>query len=59
VSDRRPPVGPEAEMLARLRKLTEDVHRLRREFQAAIRPPKAHARTAEASDKPQPRRKRR
>jgi hypothetical protein len=46
-------------MLARLRKITEDVHRLRREFQAAIRPAKNHAGADSASDKSSARKKRR
>jgi hypothetical protein len=59
VAERKAPPSAEAEMLTRLRKLTEDVHRLRREFQAAIRPPKNHLGTASASDKSTLRKKRR
>jgi hypothetical protein len=38
VVDKTPDTGPQAEMLARLRTIAEETHKLRRELQESIRP---------------------
>jgi hypothetical protein len=38
VGDKTPDTGPHAEMLARLRTIAEETHKLRRELQESIRP---------------------
>jgi hypothetical protein len=38
VGNKTPDIGPQAEMLARLRAIAEETHKLRRELQESIRP---------------------
>ena len=57
MSDQKPDLGPRAEMLARLRAVTEEVRKLRREFQASVRTRKSRAQGS-AGDEPNPRKKR-
>jgi hypothetical protein len=51
-------IGAEAEMIARLRAMTEEIHKLRRDFQASIRAQKAGRERPTASDKSKAQKKR-
>lgn len=52
VGDKPPDTGPQAEMLARLRTIAEETHRLRRELQESIRPSPKPAGGARVDGKP-------
>ena len=58
MGERKPEAGPQAEMLARLRTITEEARKLRRELHESIRPSATPPRGADMDYKPK-RRKRR
>ena len=58
MTDKKADVGTQAEMIARLRAMTEEIHKLRRDFQASIRAQKAGREQPTASDKSKAHKKR-
>ena len=58
VGDKRPDVGTEAEMRARLRDMTDAINKLRKDFQESLRNRRPILDQATASDKPKRRKKR-
>lgn len=58
VGDRKPDLGTEAEMRARLRAMTDAINKLRKDFQESLRDQKPGLDRATAADKPKPRKKR-
>ena len=56
--DKKPDIGTEAEMVARLRAMTEEIRKLRRDFQASVRDQKAGQERPAAFDKSTARKKR-
>jgi hypothetical protein len=58
VGDKKPDVGTEAEMRARLRAMTDAINQLRKDFQESLRAHKPLLDRATAADKPKPRKKR-
>jgi hypothetical protein len=58
MTDKKTDIGAEAEMIARLRAMTEEIHKLRRDFQASIRAKKAGRERPNASDKSKAQKKR-
>ena len=58
MADRKPELGTEAEMRARLRAMTEAINKLRQDFQESLRHQKPLRDQATASDKPKRRKKR-
>ena len=58
MTDKKTDIGAEAEMIARLRAMTEEIHKLRRDFQASIRAQKARQERPTASDNPKAQKKR-
>ena len=58
MGDKKPDVGTEAEMRARLRAMTDAINKLRKEFQESLRGHKPILDRATAADKPKPRKKR-
>ena len=51
MTDKKTEIGAEAEMIARLRVMTEEIRKLRRDFQASIRGQKSGRERPTASDK--------
>jgi hypothetical protein len=58
VAERKPDLGTEAEIRARLRAMTDAINKLRQDFQESLRPQKPLLDQATASDKPKRRKKR-
>ncbi len=58
MDEKKPQTGPEAEMLARVRTIAEETHKLRRELQESIRPSVKAPRGAIVRDQPGRRKKR-
>jgi len=58
MTDKKADVGTQAEMIARLRAMSEEIRQLRRDFQASIRGPKAGRERPIAFDKSKGHRKR-
>jgi hypothetical protein len=58
MTDKKADIGTEAEMIARLRAMSEEIRKLRRDFQASIRGPRARRERPTASDKSKAQRKR-
>ena len=58
MTDKKPDIGTEAEMIARLRAVTEEIRKLRRDFQASVRGHRARRERPTASDKSKAHKKR-
>jgi hypothetical protein len=58
VANRKPDLGTEAEMLARLRAMTDAINKLRQDFQTSVRDQKPRRERAMAPDKPKRKKKR-
>jgi hypothetical protein len=58
MTDKKTELGAEAQMIARLRAMTEEIRKLRRDFQASIRAQKAGRERPIASDKSKSQKKR-
>ena len=58
VAEKRPAAGTEAEMLARVRAMTDAIHKLRQDFLASVRNQRPRRNLATASARPKARKKR-
>ena len=58
VAEKKPAAGTEAEMLARVRAMTDAIHQLRQEFLATVRNQRPRRDRADASERPKARKKR-
>lgn len=58
MTDKKTELGAEAQMIARLRAMTEEIRKLRRDFQASIRGQKSGRERPTASDKSKAHKKR-
>jgi len=58
VDNKKPGIGPEAEMLARLRVMTEEIRKLQRDFQETLRAERPRRERGTAPDQSKSRKKR-